>query len=140
MFRLLAGAIAVAWALAGWRNMPRLEHPQATAAGLAIGGTVWIAYWLGAKQTSATANASAWAKAEARAAAIAASTSAAAATSNVNVVFAPELGARMAGEARLTGLESAPWMVGATRDAELEQDFLVQALEDGQGDQESEYA
>ena len=29
MFRLIGGAVGVAWALAGWANLPRLDHPQA---------------------------------------------------------------------------------------------------------------
>lgn len=132
MFRLMAGAVAVAWALAGWSNLPRLEHPSAAAAGLAIGGCCLLCYLFGARNTRASAEASAWAHAEARAAAIASSTSAATSTAQVAVVISPELGARVAGQNRVSGLDAAPWMIGATRDPELEQDWIEQSVADGQ--------
>lgn len=140
MIRLVAGLIAVAWAVAGWMNLPRLAHPQASAAGFAIAGTCLVCYWLGAKQSKASAWASAWAKAEARANAIASSTSASTSTAQVAVIVSPALGANVQGRGRLTGLEAAPWMLEAHRDAELEQDFLAQSLEDGQGEELAEYA
>jgi hypothetical protein len=138
MFRLIGGAVGIAWALAGWANLPRLDHPQATAAGLAIGGTCVLSYFLGARQTRVSAEASAWAKAEARAAAIASSTS----TSNaqVAVVLSSELGARVQGEKRLAGLECAPWMIDAAPVAEAEQDVVAQMIADGMGEEQTEYA
>jgi hypothetical protein len=138
MFRLIGGLTGVAWALAGWANLPRLDHPQATAAGLAIGGTCLLSYFLGARQTRVSAEASAWAKAEARAAAIASSSSSSSA--QVAVVISSELGARAAGQERLSGLESAPWMVGAVRQDDIEQDVVAQMIEDGMGEENHEYA
>lgn len=139
MFRLIGGAVGIAWALAGWANLPRLDHPQATAAGLAIGGTCLLSYFLGAHQSRASAEASAWAKAEARAAAIASSSSASSSNAQVAVVISSELGARVQGQQKLTGLESAPWMVGASRQEEVEQDVVAQMIEDGMGEENHEY-
>jgi hypothetical protein len=136
MFRLIGGAVGIAWVLAGWANLPRLDHPQATAAGLAIGGTCVLSYFLGARQTRVSAEASAWAKAEARAAAISSSSSSSQA--QVAVVINAENGARVQGQGRLSGLESAPWMVGAVPQSEIEQDVVAQMIEDGMG-QEDQY-
>lgn len=140
MFRLIGGAVGVAWALAGWANLPRLDHPQATAAGLAIGGTCVLSYFLGARQTRVSAEASAWAKAEARAAAIASSSSASTSQAQVAVVINSELGARIQGQERLTGLEAAPWMIGAVPQVDVEQDVVAQMIADGMGEENHEYA
>lgn len=140
MFRLIGGAVGVAWALAGWANLPRLDHPQATAAGLAIGGTCLLSYFLGARQTRVSAEASAWAKAEARAAAIASSSSTSTSAAQVVVAINSEHGARVQGQERLVGLESASWMIGAAPQVDVEQDVVAQMIEDGMGDEQHEYA
>ena len=140
MFRLIGGAVGIAWALAGWANLPRLDHPQATAAGLAIGGTCLLSYFLGARQTRVSAEASAWAKAEARAAAIASSTSTSTSQAQVVVAINAENGARVQGQGKLAGLESAPWMIGAVPQVDVEQDVVAQMIEDGMGDEQHEYA
>lgn len=142
VLRLGAVLMAMAWALAGWANLPRLDHPQASAAGFAIGGTVFVAYLFGSRSTAASAMATANARAEAHAAALAHSASASSSSAQVAVVISSELGASAAGARQFSGLEAAPWMVGATRDPELEQDFLAQSLADGDtvADAEGEYA
>lgn len=128
MVRLIAGCIAVAWAFAGWRNLPRLDHPSALAAGLAIGGTCAISYFCGKTLTKNSAYASARAYAEARAAAVAQSKSQAAA--NVNLFMGnPELGASYVAAQQLGGLDGASWI--GSRKQEAEQDVLVQMVEDG---------
>lgn len=117
MLRVIAGAMACAWALAGWRNMPRLAHPAASAAGLAIAGSILIAYWLGGKRVKESAVAMAVAKAEATALASVQASNDNRSNAQVVVHLDPGVGALRAGQ--VTGLDSAPWMVGAHRAPEL---------------------
>ncbi len=127
MIRLIAGGIAIVWAYSGWKNLPRLDHPSAMAAWLAIAGTCVLCYFLGARQTRATAIASAMAKAEAHAAALASSSSNSSA--QVLVQVAPEFGARSRAMHELDGLDRAAW-IGAPKQV-AEQDVMAMAMEDG---------
>lgn len=140
VLRLGAVLVAVAWALAGWRNLPPLEQPQASAAGLAIGATCFLSYLFGSRSTLASATATATARAEAHAAALAQSNSSSNSTAQVAVVISPGMGAASVGATKFGGLDSAPWMIGATRDEELEQDWLEQATLDGEGEEAAEHA
>ena len=128
MVRLIAGCIAVGWVFAGWRNMPRLDHPSALAAGLAIGGTCFISYWCGRSLTRNAAYAAARANAEARA--LAASQSRAQAQAVVNVFQSAPAEERQALVPRTArGLEDAPWIAGP-KSAVVEQDVLDSMLGD----------
>lgn len=63
------GFIAAAFVFAGWRNLPRIDQPQSSAAGLLLGGAVLLAFWLGRGSVRAEAVATAVAQARAQAAA-----------------------------------------------------------------------
>lgn len=71
MTRLVAAAIAVAFVFAGWRNLPRIDDPQAGVAGLLLGGAVVLAFFIGRRTVHAEAVATAIATAHAEAAAAA---------------------------------------------------------------------
>lgn len=130
MLRIIAVAIACVWAWAGWKNMPRLEHPQSTAAGLAIAVSCLVSWWVGVSGARASARAEAYARADARAAARSESRSQAAAAVNLYMGVPSEIREQsvpLAGR----GLESAPW-IGAPKVAMLEQDLAESMMEDGQ--------
>jgi hypothetical protein len=122
MFRLLAWIMAASFAFAGWRNLPRLDHPQASAAGVGIGACILLSYYAGTRRKRDAAVAVAVARAEARAAAHAGAT---AAVVNHVAVVVPERGARAAGAT--LGLDDAPWLVGAHRAIELDEREAVEA-------------
>lgn len=131
---LLTVVLGCAWVFAGFRNLPRLSHPSAAAVGLVVGVCLLLAYRAGRRSVSDSAIASAVARAEASALAAARSRaeSSSAAQANVFVNLDPAQGARAAGAA--TGLDSAPWLVGAHRRAEVEDSEAVElALEDVHG-------
>ncbi len=137
MSRVLALVLGVVWALAGWRNLPQLEHGTGQAAGFVIGSSILFAYWAGTRRQRELNLATATASAEATAvAAVTASTSS---SSSVNVFVASPATAApaRARAARFELLEDAPWMVGAHRAAEIEEDALSVALEDVQDEREA---
>lgn len=90
MYRVVISILAVAFAFAGFRNLPRTSDPQAAAAGLVLGGLVVLAFVGGRRSVKAEAVATAVASARAEAAAAAHSN--AQALSQVNI----SLGAREA--------------------------------------------
>lgn len=117
---------AIAWALAGWRNMPRLEHPQAAAAGFMVAVSVWLAYWAGTRTQRSKAVAAAVARAEAAALAVAQGGAAASdARAQVVVINNPVAGGRHAAEAAV-GLDAAPWLIGAHRAIDLDETEALQ--------------
>lgn len=124
---VLAVVLGFGWAMAGWRNMPRLEQPQASAAGLAIACSVGLAYWAGTRRKRDAAVAVAVAQAEAHATAVAAASLAA--SQHVHVVVDNSQGARAQGS-RQFGIEDAPWIVSHETRAEIESEALDVALED----------
>lgn len=126
MTRVVVGALMVAWALAGWRNMPRLEDPQASAAGTAVAVSVLAAWWLGRRSVRASAVAAAVASAVAAAEARSQATAAAQASVVVNLAT----GARQAAARDYGGLDAAPWIVSGQTVPELEGEALDSALED----------
>lgn len=131
MLRLGGVLIALAWVVVGWRNMPRLEDPQALAAGIAVGVTCLLAYFMGRRSSSATAIAQAVASAEARARARASATSTSQAVGNVFVVGAGgAVAPSPAGDRMeyLGGLDAAPW-IGAPKPL-MEQDVMESIGED----------
>lgn len=71
MFRLVAVAMAVVFAIAGWRNLPPMTDQVSSAAGFTLAACVLIAYWMGRRSTRAHAVAQATASARAEAAAAA---------------------------------------------------------------------
>lgn len=147
-FRLIRGgpvgslgtiALSVAWAFAGFRNLPRLSHPQGAAAAVIVAVCILVAYRAGRKAVTASAVAAAVAQAEATAVAAAQSRSDSQATANVIVVNNPQRGARAAGVA--AGLDDMPWMIGSHRAVELDEtEALDVALEDVLDAREAEEA
>jgi hypothetical protein len=125
--KLILGIMAGAFALAGWRNMPRLDQPSASAAGLVIGICLVLAYNLGARSTRASAMAVATARAEAHATALAQGGSA---RSTVNVVIAD--GGRRAARAEHAALDDLPWIDYSAQPvaSELPQDVIESMTED----------
>ena len=137
MLRLIVAVVAAAWAVAGWKNLPRLDHPSNIAAGLAIAGTCGVCYWCGRALTRNSAYASARASAIATARAAADAKSNAQAAAAINVFMAgPEGGTAGSVPLAVQGLDDAPW-IGPPK-AVAEQDVVVQMLEDG-GQLEGEY-
>lgn len=119
----------MAWALAGWRNMPRLSHASSAAAGLAIAGCCLSCYWLGTRTKRAAAIAVATAHAEATAMASVQAATASNASVNLYLGGRAAEGASRAGH--YLGLENAPWLVDAGRHADLtETDALEVAMAD----------
>lgn len=95
MARLVVAAIAAASIFAGWANLPRIDQPASSAAGVLLAGAVLLAFWLGRR--SVNADALAVAMASARAEATAAAHAGASAHSQV-VVVTGEQGARYAAQ------------------------------------------
>ena len=137
MFRLIAGAICVAWAFSAWRNAPRLDHPSNLAFGLAIVCSCAVCYFCGRSLTKAQAWASARAHAEARALARSQSEAKAQAAVQVFMGQAPEQREQLV-PVFARGLESAPWIGPAKQVAE--QDVVAQMIEDGDAVELQEYA
>lgn len=139
MKQLLALALGLGWAFAGARNAPRVEHASAAAFGVAVAGSIWLAYWCGTRRRQDSAVAAAVAKAEARAAAVAATSSRATANQSVTVVLDPANGASQRG-ARVYGLDDAPWLAGATVRREVEdEEMVLLAVEDAMGREAGEH-
>lgn len=136
---MVAAGGMIAWSLAGWRNMPRLPQPQASAAGVMIGLALLAAYWVGTRTNRSKAVAAAVARAEAAAVAAATGGSAdSSASAQVVVINTPAAGAAATGRAALN-LEDAPWMVGAHRTVELdEREALEVAWEDVREEREAQ--
>lgn len=65
MGKLIVAGMAIALALSGFKNLPRLDDPSSAAAGVALGLCIVIAYVVGKKTSAASAMAVAMAKAEA---------------------------------------------------------------------------
>jgi hypothetical protein len=131
--RLLVVVMSCSWALAGWRNAPRLAHRDSLAWGLSIAVAIGVAYWLGCRsqRAAAIATAVASAKAEAVASAISGSSSVAQQAVSVHLNVAP--GAPPAYSVP-SGLDAAPWMVGAAARPVLDDpETLIALTEDGDG-------
>lgn len=127
MMRLLAVVLGVAWAFAGFRNLPRLPAPQSAAAGALIAGAIALAYVAGKRRQIDSAVAVAVANAEAHAAAVANVAVSNQASSNVQVIIVdPDRGAARAGAA--TGLGDLPWMVGTHRSVELDETEVIDTM------------
>jgi hypothetical protein len=71
MGRIVVSVIAAACVFAGFRNLPPIEQPASSAAGLLLGGVVVVAFLLGRRSVRAEAVATAIASARADAAAAA---------------------------------------------------------------------
>lgn len=132
---LLTVAFAVAWAWAGFRNLPRLGQPASSAAGLAIAVACWLCYLSGRRAARASAVAAAIATAEAHAASAAVADSTATASSAVNVLVVTDRGAGARATGAAAGLDDMPWIVGpATQSDELAtQEDVVQNIADELG-------
>lgn len=111
MFALVAALSAAAWAFAGWRNMPRLADPSASAAGVMMAGSVLMAWWAGTRHAAAKVIGRAVASAEARAESRAQSASAATADARQVVIVNATEGARAVGAAEY-GTGGLPWVTG----------------------------
>ena len=138
MSKFLALALGVTWALAGWRNIPPLEHRAGAAAGVVVASSIALAYFAGCRRQREMNLAVATASAEATA--VATVTAATSSSSSVNVFVASAESAAPARSARAQRyalLEDAPWMVGTHRAAEVEEDALACALEDVQDEREA---
>ncbi len=113
---LVTTVLCVAFAFAGFRNLPRLEQPASAAAGLAIAFACWVCFRSGQRQARESAKTAAIAAAEAAALAAAtseassSSTAGASASVNLLVLGDRSRGARAAGQA--TGLDEMPWIAG----------------------------
>lgn len=94
MGKLIVAGMAIALALAGFKNLPRLDDPSSSAAGVALGACVFIAYVVGKKTSAASAMAVAMAKAEAVATSRSKSESSAVAGVQVLINNDPVRGAR----------------------------------------------
>lgn len=128
---LVAAAGMVAWSLAGWENMPRIERPYSGAAGFVIGVGLLAAYWCGTRTKRSKAVAQAVASAHAEAVAQAQGGAAeSSAQAQVLVINNPSIGAREAGSAAV-GLDRAPWLQGAHRSIDLDETEAIEtALQD----------
>lgn len=138
MTRAVALVLGVVWALAGWRNLPPLDHRSAVAVGFVMASSIGLAYFAGTRRQHDVNRATAIASAEATAlASVAAVTSS---SSSVNVfVASPATAApaRAARAERYALLEDAPWMVGSHRAPELEEEAFSVAFEDVQDEREA---
>lgn len=132
MMRLLALVLAGVWALAGWRNLPQLDHGTGAAAGFVMATSILLAFWAGTRLQRDQNRATAVASAEATA--VAAVTAQTTSTAAVNVnVFTPNDAARASARHNLRDpLENAPWLQGAHRRPDLDDsgDAYSVALED----------
>lgn len=138
MSRVVALVLGVVWALAGWRNLPPLDHRSASAVGFVVASSIGLAYFAGTRRQRDLNRATAIASAEATAvASVVAQTTA---SSSVNVFVASPESVSHARAARYAVLDDAPWMVGAHRTLEVEEDALAVAMEDVVSDSERELA
>lgn len=138
MSRVLALVLGVVWALAGWRNLPPLDHGTAAAAGFVMASSIGLAYFAGTRRQRDLNRATATASAEATALASVAAVTSSAASVNVFVASPATVApARAARAERYALLEDAPWMVGAHRAAEVEEEAFAVALEDVQDEREA---
>lgn len=126
MFKIVIGVLVCGWVFAGWRNLPRIPHPYAPAAGAVIASCMLLAYWAGTRRRRDEAVAVAVARAEAKALAAVKATQTN--TQQVAVILDPNLGAARRGE--VLGLDSAPWLAGAHTAAEIEETDAVQSMMD----------
>jgi hypothetical protein len=135
MLKVLVFGFAVGWAWAGWRNLPAIPNAFAGAFGTCLAVSMYLCYYAGTRRKRDAAVAVAVAQAEARALAAVQATQVA--NAQVVVNLDPALGARRRGEA--FGLDSAPWLVGATQRHEIEDetDAVESMLNDVREEQES---
>jgi hypothetical protein len=127
--KLFALAAGIVWALAGWRNVPQLAHPQGVALGFIVATTIGLAFLGGTHWRRDGLRAAAFAAAEATAtASVMANTSS---SSAVNVFVASPDSVVASRAQRYGALDNAPWMVDAQARPDLENDDAMQvALED----------
>lgn len=124
MWSLIAAGFAAGWAIAGWRNLPPVPQHYAGAFGMCLAASVLASYYAGTRRKRDQAVAVAVAKAEARA--MAAVTAQTTSQAQVFVNLDPAVGARH--RAAQSGLDSAPWLMGAQPRFEVEQSDAVDSM------------
>jgi hypothetical protein len=132
VFKVIAVLSAMAWAFAGWRNMPRLSHPVATAAGVSIAVAIMLGYWAGTRHAAAKVIATAIARAEATAVSVSASAAQAHADSRQVVILNMADGARAVGAAEYGPV---PEWIGQARHAALDEETMTNLVADVVSDQ-----
>ena len=125
--------------LMGWRNFPPLSDGQSLVAGFCVAIALLLAWLSGRHRWGASAQAVSIAQAKAEAAARARSESMSSSTASQQQVLIVNAGASRQGQED-TGLENAPWLIGAQPKATLgdalPEDVYLDAILDQQRETE----